>query len=807
MSTRELPNTPLPSQQVYSATYSNVPVYEFLTPNGSVMRRKSDGWVNATHILKIANFPKAKRTRILEKDVQTGVHEKVQGGYGKYQGTWVPLDRAVEIAQEFAVEVILAPLFDFVKTPGSQSPPPAPKHHNASSKLTRLQSMSVGQRITKLAALLLSLHKMASLPVTKKETDSSAKITRKRGRPPKLNVALVPLHVPLLPLQLLLLHQLNVQLNVLGPQLLHLQLLQLHHHHHDYNLPPIQNSYPNQSSYSPDTPMLHQPSSSPSDFMSDTDLAALLRSPEQSFQPKHYLLQHGNGDNLHDVDDDDQDDDDENELDSTQYPSWYFSYRNSLLEYFHTPDDGITDTPLPEFLSHPPPGFDINHGVDKENNTALHWACAVGDLRITDTLLKCGALTNALNNEGVIPIMRSVLFTNPYERRTFPKLLDLLRESLLDISQNSQSILHLILNSTNTKISTHASRYYMEMLLGKLSGFHPREIVVNFVNRQDNDGNTALHLISKAVLKKFLKILLAYGARIDIPNKLGERMEDYLNLPLHTSFSNQHFELSQPQQQQQHQQQQAVNPYYHNPLQHLPSASLTTSIPRIMPVPHFSELAIQANQIVSNQMTEGLEELANSYDLELQSKEEEINEIKSMLTALNNEINEINDKLSNAKDFEMLKLSKLQDYESKTKQLRKLLERSQSKDLAALVQQSEQELALSIPQTLSIDHNDIIELALLQLKRSKFVDKMLTTLLSNKTNKIDKYKHLMHLCLKGSMEGGDTDKDDDDDDDDQTMVDDKNGDSKLKLKFDNNDEDEELLLDILINNLDPYQVC
>jgi len=50
------------------------------------MRRRSDDWINATHILKVADYDKPARTRILEREVQKGVHEKVQGGYGKYQG-------------------------------------------------------------------------------------------------------------------------------------------------------------------------------------------------------------------------------------------------------------------------------------------------------------------------------------------------------------------------------------------------------------------------------------------------------------------------------------------------------------------------------------------------------------------------------------------------------------------------------------------------------------------------------------------------------------------------------------------------
>ena len=67
-----------------------MPVYEFnVAPGVHIMRRRADDWINATHILKAAGFDKPARTRILEREVQKGVHEKVQGGYGKYQGEFV----------------------------------------------------------------------------------------------------------------------------------------------------------------------------------------------------------------------------------------------------------------------------------------------------------------------------------------------------------------------------------------------------------------------------------------------------------------------------------------------------------------------------------------------------------------------------------------------------------------------------------------------------------------------------------------------------------------------------------------------
>lgn len=119
------------------------------------MRRRHDDWINATHILKVADYDKPQRTRILEREVQKGIHEKVQGGYGKYQGwdrasttglskvaelspigTWVPLNDGRTLAERNHVLHKLQALFDYV--PGDKSPPQAPKHATNKPKVPRL---------------------------------------------------------------------------------------------------------------------------------------------------------------------------------------------------------------------------------------------------------------------------------------------------------------------------------------------------------------------------------------------------------------------------------------------------------------------------------------------------------------------------------------------------------------------------------------------------------------------------------------------------------------------------------------------
>lgn len=99
--------------KIYSAVYSGVPVFEMVVNDVAVMRRRTDSYMNATQILKVANIEKGKRTKILEKEVLIGEHEKVQGGYGKYQGTWIPFEKSKELAEKYGVLTELSPIFNF----------------------------------------------------------------------------------------------------------------------------------------------------------------------------------------------------------------------------------------------------------------------------------------------------------------------------------------------------------------------------------------------------------------------------------------------------------------------------------------------------------------------------------------------------------------------------------------------------------------------------------------------------------------------------------------------------------------------
>ncbi|KAJ1941692.1 transcriptional regulator swi6, partial [Linderina macrospora] len=111
---------------VYTAVYSGIPVYEMICRSISVMRRHSDSWLNATQILKVAGIEKGRRTKILEREVLNGEHNKIQGGYGKYQGTWVPYDRGVQLCQQYGVYDFMRPILEHDPTESGTRPDRTP---------------------------------------------------------------------------------------------------------------------------------------------------------------------------------------------------------------------------------------------------------------------------------------------------------------------------------------------------------------------------------------------------------------------------------------------------------------------------------------------------------------------------------------------------------------------------------------------------------------------------------------------------------------------------------------------------------
>lgn len=590
--------------QIYSATYSNVPVFELVTSEGPIMRRKLDSWINATHILKIAKFPKAKRTRILEKDVQTGVHEKVQGGYGKYQGTYVPLELGAEIAKNFDVFDVLRPIFEFEYIEGkSETPPPAPKHSHASAS-------NVARRQTSLA-----------LPARKAKSMTAApgEPPKKRGRP-KRNLDSKPTlgHSDTTPIdasgpsfgtfkESITQSQSKPSLNRQDTEQDALMIMSSNLKMKDEDLELVESGDEDIQEESQDLISSKELFGTPRNFYDKS--TALTHSnnndPYGLIQYQQQLSQASNNMNKDDL--------------------IYAEYFSNLLVFF-LDDTKIRMNELPEKILLPPQPIskiDINHPIDNDGNTIFHWACSMANISIIEFLIATFDIKSSIRNEnGETPLMFLVKFSNAYQMKNFPNLLDLLLDSILLVDNSGKTVLHHIALMEN-KNKEKYSRYYAETLITRIvelqeSISDDKDILQKFLNHQDNNGNTAFHIVAYNLNKKCIKVFISYHKFIDfsLKNLVFYTVEDYL------ASHNYVLRLDQDNLVEEEEEETEF------PSKFQSTQSFESQL-------HHSKMAINLQNSTSNLITEKLTELAYTIDRELSEKDEKILSFLKVLKQVN----------------------------------------------------------------------------------------------------------------------------------------------------------------------------
>lgn len=293
------------------------------------------------------------------------------------------------------------------------------------------------------------------------------------------------------------------------------------------------------------------------------------------------------------------------------------AYSDQILEYF------ISDTnQIPQILISPPPDFDANMAIDDDGHTALHWASAMGRLRIVKLLLTAGADIFKVNKAGQTALMRSVMFANNYDVRKFPELYELLHRSTLNIDNYNRTVFHHIVDVAMSKGKTHAARYYLETVLNRLADY-PQELA-DVVNFQDEDGETALTMAARCRSKRLVKLLIDHGADPKLVNRDGKSTEDYI-------LEDERFRSS-------------PGPIsrlsamsYRNAQAAYPLPAIPPPIPMSVPL-HHSISGQKASTKCVGEMTNMLEGLATSFDCELQDKERNMNQAQALLQNIQQEI-------------------------------------------------------------------------------------------------------------------------------------------------------------------------
>ncbi|KAG5456556.1 MAG: hypothetical protein BJ554DRAFT_3675, partial [Olpidium bornovanus] len=546
-------------RQIFKATYSNVPVFEYVCRGVGVMRRRSDAYVNATHILKVANFSKPQRTKILESEIHTGHHEKVQGGYGKYQdwlfsefaagpfakpekagrsllshnipcvssGTWVPLPRAIEIASQFGVEEDIRPLFDYVV--GDQSPPQAPKHITAASvrpKKSRKGSPAPA-RSAPAEAAGPPLSEPAAGAAAAGVTSASEEDHEHAAHGPWLSDALHaaaagssavgvvapegaaagPAAAPLGKRAAAVEAKNNLR-SSLRPK----------------RSPP--NSVPS-AAKAPAVPDAaaaakrtspKKPSAAPRGPVQKSSKKGKSAGPVPGGKPKAVTIQagpphYGAALRRHLEPSSAVEDDDGTILDETSSDSETVSDRAGavLLRYFAS-----TDGQVPQILITPPASLDINMSIDRDGNSSLHWAAMTARIIVVQYMMSHFAVdVNRVNSFGQTALAKAVQYPHNRSFNTFPVLLDYLQPSLQCTDRNGRSLLHhIIIAEFNDAEEAHAV-YYLHHTLARIQA-NPQQYAW-FLDAPDRRGDTPLAAARRLGRRHLPRMLLNAGARDVFP--------------------------------------------------------------------------------------------------------------------------------------------------------------------------------------------------------------------------------------------------------------------------------------------------
>ncbi|KAI1129054.1 ANK-repeat protein MBP1 [Nemania abortiva] len=623
------PAKPAPEPGIYSATYSGIPVYEYqFGPElkEHVMRRKADNWINATHILKCAGFDKPARTRILEREVQKDVHEKIQGGYGKYQGTWIPLEVGEQLAQRNNIYDRLRLIFEY--TPGGESPPPAPRH------------------------------------------TSKPKAPRKPAVP-KWN-----------------------------------------------NKPPP-----------PPPPPPREEFETASQPVNDDEIPDNVTVASVSYladEDRHDMPQFSTGHRKRNRDETIQD------LTEQQHSV----YGDELLDYFL-----LSRQEEPTFRPEPPPNFQPDWYIDSERHSALHWASAMGDVDVIKQLKRFGANLGAQNIRGETPFMRSVNFTNCYEKQTFPAVMKELISTIAVRDDAGCTVIHhaAIMKSGRAQ-SQSCSRYYLDNILNKLQETHDANYVHHLLDMQDHNGNTALHLAAKAKARKCVRALLGRGASSDIPNVEGVRADEIIK------------ELNATRNMRERAPQRSSSPFAPESQRHVSFRDALSDSATKLAVSYNSEAASTVQNKITPLVLEKFQSLARNYEEEWKGKIEAENEARRLLNNAQNELSAVRQHIA---DLE----AGLETQEEAAKSVSDSA-MAQEQVLALLANQSRYHVQASVEQSLALmngdqgqdSYEDRLRLAhelneLLHRQRRAEQEYVNALGHSGTGEKIDKYRRLLKQCL------------------------------------------------------------
>ncbi|TPX18973.1 uncharacterized protein E0L32_011366 [Thyridium curvatum] len=531
---------------IYSAVYSGTDVYEMEVNNVAVMRRRNDSWLNATQILKVAGVDKGKRTKILEKEIQTGEHEKVQGGYGKYQGTWINYNRAVEVCRQYGVEDLLRPLLTYdmgqdggiagrgdFNTPTKEQAMAAQRKrmYNANNEnRANPGSGTFFRGISNTAPSVVGIISKARFdsPGARNRTSSQSQNRNGLPRAPSFN------------------RQSSMQSMDDFPTNSQQSFASDYGHNVDSAYSTQQNTQQFNGDGTEPPRKRQRVTVTPADsfgYNPNMDMYANTF-PGSPTEPNESFIYSQAGIDVHPVPQD-------NfgplpPLPPLDTPDGE-QKRSTLMGLFMDADSSDTSrynvlkTLTPQELDMP---------IDHQRHTVLHWAATLARMPFVQALIAAGSSPFRVNAAGETALMRACIVTNSHDHSSMPELLDMLGSTIELRDAKGRTVLHHIAITSSVNGRSAASRYYLQSLLewvvrqgssapssqnAQVNGQIPSSqaplglarFMNEVVNVQDENGDTALIIAAKIGNRSIISQLLEVCADPTIANRQGLRPLDF----------------------------------------------------------------------------------------------------------------------------------------------------------------------------------------------------------------------------------------------------------------------------------------
>ena len=520
------------------------------------MRRRNDSWLNATQILKVAGVEKGKRTKVLEKEILSGEYEKVQGGYGKYQGTWINYRRGLEFCHQYGVEELLRPLLQYDMgqdgmTVAGQGSIETPTKEQAMAAQRKRNMMSGGaenrpsasspngtffKNISKTAANAVSAINKARFdspgprpssvnkrPNMARRSSQQMMGSQESAFGPSSQQSMQSMHSE----QSFSNSQLDPSLRAHnGP---YYSNNNDHNANGDVNEPPRKRARPSSSQDPFGYDMVGAMDTSMHDLTPTEPVASLHH---QHSQPGSNLAHAG--------------------LPPLPQPS-----SSSAAEKQQSLTSLFLDPAHTDFSKHEAflrlSGEDLDIPIDGTAHTALHWAATLAHTSLVRALINKGASIFRLNGGGETALIRAALTTNNMDNSTFPELLELLGPTIEIRDGRGRTVLHHIAVSSAVKGRGSACRYYLECLLEfcvrqgsapnsqhnsfqnapeapmqpAMKSMSLARFMAEIVNAPDMSGDTALNLAARVGNRSIIHQLIEVGANPTIPNRGGLKPIDF----------------------------------------------------------------------------------------------------------------------------------------------------------------------------------------------------------------------------------------------------------------------------------------